>query len=71
MSVKLNKIIDIPLLIKIAEQCNIMYMGQVYKALYFHSFFSLLCMSNFVPQSLGTFLPLSHLARDDIILKAW
>ena len=51
LTVKLNKIIDVPLLVRIAEQCDYMYMGQIYKALYLLSFFSFLCMSNLVSHS--------------------
>ena len=40
MNVKLKKIIDIPLLLKVVEQCNLMYMGQVFKPLYLLAFFS-------------------------------
>ena len=38
--VKLNKIIDIPMLSQIVEQCDFTYMGQVFKALYLLSFYS-------------------------------
>ena len=40
MNVKLKKIIDIPLLLKIVEQCDFTYMGQVFKPLYLLAFYS-------------------------------
>ena len=69
LTVKLHKIIDIPLLVKISEECDYMYMGQIYKALYLLSFFSFLRMSNLVPHSVATFSPLKQLARADVIFK--
>ena len=69
LTVKLNKIIDIPLLVKIYEECDYMYMGQIYKALYLLSFFSFLHMSNLVPHSVAAFSPLKQLARADVIFK--
>ena len=69
LTVKLNKIIDVPLLVKISEECDYMYMGQIYKALYLLSFFSFLRMSNLVSHSAATFSPLKQLARADVIFK--
>ena len=67
--VKLNKIIDVTLLKKIVSQCDLTYMGQIFKGLYLLSFFSFLRLSNLVPHSCTGFSPLKHLARGDIIFK--
>ena len=67
--VKLNKIIDIPMLSQIVEQCDFTYMGQVFKALYLLSFYSFLRISNLVPHAVSKFSPLKHLARGDIIFQ--
>ena len=69
LSIRLNKLIDIPLLKDIVEQCNYMYMGQVFKALYLLSFYSFLRLSNLVPHALSKFLPLKHLARGDVLFR--
>ena len=69
MNVRLRKIIDIPLLSKIVEQCNFTYMGQVFKALYLLAFYSFLRMSNLVPHSMASFSPLRQLAQGDVIFK--
>ena len=61
--VKLNKIIDIPMLSKIVEQCDFTYMGQIFKALYLLSFYSFLRISNLVPHAVSKFSPFKHLAR--------
>ena len=69
LSVKLNKIIDIALLKQIVHQCDLTYMGQIFKAIYLLSFFSFLRLSNLVPHCVGAFSPLRHLARGDLIFK--
>ena len=69
LTVKLNKIIDVSLLVKITEECDYMYMGQIYKALYLLSFVSFLRLSNLVSHSVATFSPLKQLARADVIFK--
>ena len=56
LSVKLNKVIDIALLKQIVQQCDLTYMGQIFKAVYLLSFFSFLRLSNLVP----------HCARDQM-----
>ena len=63
LKVSLKAVIDIPLLIKIVNQCDKTYMGQVFKAAYLLSFFSFLRISNLVPHSLKMFDPVKHLAR--------
>ena len=68
LQVKL-KIIDVNLLKKIVAQCDLTYMGQIFKGLYLLSFFSFLRLSNLVPHACAGFSPLKHLARGDIIFK--
>ena len=46
------KIIDISILTQIVEQCDYMYMGQLFKALYLLRFYSFLSISNLVPHPL-------------------
>ena len=46
VNVKLNSIIDMPLLKKIVEQCDFTYMGQIFKTLYLLSLYSFLHLSN-------------------------
>ena len=43
LHVKLNKIIDVDLLKKIVSQCDLTYMGQMFKAVLFAWFFPLSC----------------------------
>ena len=62
----LKSIIDIPLLEKIVHQCQFMYMGVTFKALYLIAFFSFLRISNLVPHSIAAYSPLQHLSRGDI-----
>ena len=69
MNVKLKKIIDVSLLLKIVQQCNYTYMGQIFKPLYLLAFYSFLRMSNLVPHSMAAFSPLRHLAQGDIMFK--
>ena len=69
LNVKLKSIIDIPLLKRIAHQCDFTYMGQIFKALYLLSFYSFLRLSNLVPHTVVQFSPLKHLARGDVILR--
>ena len=69
LSVKLQKVIDIPVPKSIVDQSDYTYMGQIFKCVYLLSFYSFLCMSNLVPHSIQEFLPLKHLARGDLIFK--
>ena len=69
LQVKLNKIIEVKLLNEIVSQCDLTYMGQIFKGLYLLNFFSFLRLSNLVPHSCTGFSPLRHLARGDIIFK--
>ena len=65
--VTLKKIVDIPTLILIANTCDSMYMGHIFKAFYLLAFFSFLRISNLVPHSKNSFSPLQQLAQGDII----
>ena len=65
-SVKIKKIIDLPLLHKIITLCDTTYMGQIYKAIYLVAFFSFLRISNLVPHSIKSFSPLEQLTRGDV-----
>ena len=69
LTVKLNKILDVPLLKSIVQCCNFTYMGQIFKAVYLLSFFSFLRLSNLVPQSIVQFLPLKHLAQGNVMFS--
>ena len=51
--VTLKSIID-PVLNSIALQCDSMYMGQIFKAVYLLAFFSFLRISNLVPHSISS-----------------
>ena len=66
-SVKLNKVIDIVSLKQIVEQCDLTYMGQIFKAVYL--LFLILEAVNLVPHCVGDFSPLKHLARRDSIFN--
>ena len=63
----IKTIIDIPMLTKIAEHCNFIHMGYVFKAAFLLSFFSFLRISNLVPHSISSYDPLKQLSRGDII----
>ena len=65
-SIKIKKIIDIPLLQKITSLCDTTWMGQIYKATYLVALFSFLRISNLVPHSISAFSPLEQLTRGDI-----
>ena len=67
MSLKLQTIIDIPTLKKIAQHCDYTYMGQIFKAVYLTSFFSFLRISNLCPHTVADFSPLKHLTGQDLI----
>ena len=63
----IKTIIDIPILTKIAQHCNFIHMGFVFKASFLLSFFTFLRISNLVPHSISSYDPLKQLARGDII----
>ena len=68
LKVSIPAIIDIPLLYRIIQVCDTMYMGQIFKAIYLLAFYSFLHLSNIVPHSISQFDSSRHLARGDIIL---
>ena len=41
--------------------CDIMWMGQIYKAMYLDALFSFLRISNLVPHKIASFSPLEQL----------
>ena len=67
LTVKLNKVIDIPLLKSIVQCCNFTYMGQIFKTVYLFSLFSFLRLSNLVPHAIIQYSPLKHLAQGGVI----
>ena len=69
LKASLHNIIDIALLSNIVKECDNMYMGQVYKAMYLLGFFSFLRISNLVPHAQQQFSPLKHLTPQDIFFK--
>ena len=69
LNIKLNQIIDISTLQMIVDQCNYIYMRQVFKALYLLSFYSFLRLSNLVPHAAVKFSPFKHLTRGDVIFR--
>ena len=65
--VALKSVIDPQTLSQMVKQCDLMFMGTVYKAAYLLSFFSFLRISNLVPHNINSYDPLQQLARADII----
>ena len=63
----IKPIIDIATLQLVAQQCNRMHIGHIFKAAILLAFFSFLRISNFVPHSISGHNPLKHLARGDLI----
>ena len=63
LQIKLNKIIEITMLLRIVEQFDYSYMGQIFKALFLLSLYPFLCISNLVPHAVSKFSPLKYLAR--------
>ena len=63
LQLKLKKVVDVPVLEQIVQQCNDTYMVQVFKALYWISFYLFLRILNLVLHSVQQFSALKHLAR--------
>ena len=63
----IKTIIDIEMLKELANQCDRMYMGNIFKAAFLISFFNFLRISNFVPHSIHAFDHMKQLARADVI----
>ena len=66
LTVKLKAIIEPPLLIKIVQECEYLYMGYVFKAAILLAYFAFFRISNLVPHSIASYDTLKHLARADI-----
>ena len=66
-SVSLRPIIDTSLLAGIAETCDMMEDGYIFKAVYLTAFFSFLRISNLVSHSIASFSPFKQLTRGDVI----
>ena len=64
---KAKGIFDIPTLQAIADTCDRIPLGYVYKPLFLLTFFAFLRLSNLAPVSLNEFAPLIHLRRGDVI----
>ena len=65
LNIKLKRIVDMPLLKRIVEQCNFTYMGQIFKTMYSLFFAFVKFCSSFY----STVFPLKHLARRDLIFR--
>ena len=74
-SVKINRpivvtkkhIIDLDVLNDIVTQCDSMYLGRIFKAVFLLAFFGFLKLSNIVPHSLTSFDSSRHLCAGDLI----
>ena len=66
LTVKLKPIIEPPLLIKIIQECDHLYMGYVFKAAILLAYFAFLRISNLVPHTIASYDTLKQLARADI-----
>ena len=63
----LRPIIDKQLLLEIADTCDTMADGYIFKAVYLTAFFSFLRISNLVSHSINKFSPFKQLTRGDVI----
>ena len=66
LTVKLKAIIEPPLLIKIIQECDHLYMGYVFKAAILLAYFAFFRISNLVPHTIASYDTLKQLARADI-----
>ena len=66
LTIRLKTIIDIPLLTRIIQQCQNLYMGYVFQAAFLLAFFAFFRISNLVPHTTSAYDPLKQLARADI-----
>ena len=64
--VKLNNVIDIPLLTDLVAACQKTHLGSIFKAAYLLGFFGFLRLSNLVPHSMSTYSYLKHIAKGDV-----
>ena len=74
-SIKINRpiavtkknIIDLSMLQQMVIQCEGMYLGQIFKAVFLLAFFGFLRLSNIAPHSLTSFDPSRYLCAGDLI----
>ena len=66
LTLKLKSIIDPPLLVKIVQECEYLYMGYVLKSAILLDYFAFFRISHLVPHTIGSYDILKHLARADI-----
>ena len=66
LTVKLKSIIDPPLLVKIVQECEYLYMGFVFKSAILLPYFAIYGILNLVPHTIDSYDILKHLARADI-----
>ena len=72
MSVTVHNIISLEMLLKIVHQCDYLYMGKVFKAIFLVAFFVFFRLSNLAPHSFSAFDFTRHLAGGDIFfLLKW
>ena len=62
ISVTSHNIITVHMLLKIVYQCDYLYMGKVFKAVFLAAFFGFFRLSNLAPHSLTTFDFTRHVA---------
>ena len=68
MSVTTHNIITLDMLLKIVHQCDLLYMGAVFKAVFLVAFLGFFRLSNLAPHSFMAFDFTRHLAGGDIFL---
>ena len=69
MSVTTHNIITLDMLLKIVHQCDLLYMGAVFKAVFLVAFFGFFRLSNLAPHSFMAFDFTRHLAGGDIFFE--
>ena len=70
MSVTTHNIITLDMLLKIVHQCDLLYMGAVFKAVFLVAFFGFFRVSNLAPHSFMAFDFTRHLAGGDIFFAS-
>ena len=69
MSVTTHNIISLDMLLKIVHQCDLLYMGIVFKAVFLVAFFGFFRLSNLAPHSFTAFDFTRNLAGGDIFFE--
>ena len=69
ISVTSHNIITVQRLLKIVYQCDYLYMGKVFKAVFLVAFFGFFMLSNLSPHSLTTFDFTRHFAGGDVFFE--